>query len=197
MGAAASGEQLRRRIQESAAQVQRLRQRELRRVVDLKVTMRAEARSGRVTEAERCAREMLAAQRQADNLGRTVSTLRSLAQHQATAESMRAVSDCVRDLSQHLQGLSNHLNVPGLTSLMSDFQRQTESLNALNDTVQDTLEDSTSLVEDDDGEAKRLVGALLDAERLALVRDAADAPVHALPARSATESQALNEQKHE
>jgi len=188
MGTTPSRDETLKRTRTSQVKLTRLQLQARRRIVDLRVEMRNHVRSGEMTEAKRCADSIVKSEQFVNNLSRTISTLDTLAQHEITAESIRAVAGCVRDISDHLDAVGGDLKVPAVAQLITNFQKQAEGLSALGDTLNDGLAD-TGALPDDANEAERILNAVVDAERLALTNNASDVPLRlpATPLPSRTE----------
>ena len=120
------------------------------------------------------------------------SQLQGVSLRMQTLKSTQAMADAMRGVTKAMSTMNKQLNLPSLTNIMREFERQNEKMESTTETMGDAIDDAMAF-EGEEEESEELVSQVLDELGCNMDAQLVDAPTGAgvkVPAVAAPQEEA-------
>ncbi|KAJ1533437.1 Charged multivesicular body protein 2A [Cladochytrium tenue] len=148
------------------------------------------AKQGQMSACKIMAKDLVRTRRYVQKFYQMRTQLQAVGLRIQTMQSNQAMADAMKGVTKAMRGMNKSVNLPEISRIMMDFERESEVMNMKEEMMNDAIDDAVE-EEDDEEETEAIVNQVLDEIGISLNQQLVDAPTGKIGTKTSEPAEAI------
>ncbi|KAJ1555425.1 Charged multivesicular body protein 2A [Cladochytrium tenue] len=148
------------------------------------------AKQGQMSACKIMAKDLVRTRRYIQKFYQMRTQLQAVGLRIQTMRSNQAMADAMKGVTKAMRGMNKSVNLPEISRIMMDFERESEVMNMKEEMMNDAIDDAVE-EEDDEEETEAIVNQVLDEIGISLNQQLVDAPTGKIGTKTSEPAEAI------